>query len=378
MSPLAVALAGLAALASGMGIGRFAFTPILPMMQADGALTLEAGGWLAAANYAGYLAGALTAAFLSSATAIRAGLFGVALFTLLMGFVDSLLVWTLLRGFAGVASAWLLVHVSAWCLERLAPLGRPALNGTVYAGVGAGSVVAGLVCLVLLQFEVEARHAWIALGLFALVFGVLLAPVFTAHKAERRSDRSRLDAHAWRLIACYGAFGFGYIIPATFIAAFARETLADPLRYGWAWPMFGLAAAASTLAVAPLVRRLGDRGVWIAGHVVMAAGVAAPLAFAGMAGIALSALAVGATFMVVTMTGLQAGRALGGAALLAPMTAAFAAGQIAGPAFVSLVLAAGGRLEHALASASLLLLLSAFALLIGGRPRDRSHATAQS
>ena len=58
---LVLRCAGLAALAVGMGIGRFAFTPILPLMQAEGALTLASGGWLAAANYAGYLAGALSA-----------------------------------------------------------------------------------------------------------------------------------------------------------------------------------------------------------------------------------------------------------------------------------------------------------------------------
>ena len=60
--PEAIALAGLAALAVAMGIGRFAFTPLLPMMQADAGLTLAQGGWLASANYAGYLAGALWAA----------------------------------------------------------------------------------------------------------------------------------------------------------------------------------------------------------------------------------------------------------------------------------------------------------------------------
>ncbi|MBA2676378.1 YbfB/YjiJ family MFS transporter, partial [Ramlibacter sp.] len=60
--PAALALAGLLSLAVAMGIGRFAFTPMLPLMIRDGQLDLAHGGWIAAANYAGYLAGALTAA----------------------------------------------------------------------------------------------------------------------------------------------------------------------------------------------------------------------------------------------------------------------------------------------------------------------------
>ena len=56
-SPSVVALTGLAALGIAMGIGRFAFTPILPMMQQDAAVSVAAGGWLASANYVGYLLG---------------------------------------------------------------------------------------------------------------------------------------------------------------------------------------------------------------------------------------------------------------------------------------------------------------------------------
>ena len=51
------------ALAIAMGIGRFAFTPILPMMLADGVIDLAAASWLASANYLGYLAGAVGCTF---------------------------------------------------------------------------------------------------------------------------------------------------------------------------------------------------------------------------------------------------------------------------------------------------------------------------
>src|SRR5262245_50155557 len=50
VAPGGIAAAGLIALAVGMGIGRFAFTPILPMMQRDAGLSIAHGAWLASAN----------------------------------------------------------------------------------------------------------------------------------------------------------------------------------------------------------------------------------------------------------------------------------------------------------------------------------------
>ena len=369
MSPRAVAAAGLAALAVGMGIGRFAFTPVLPLMQAEGALTLAGGGWLAAANYAGYLAGALSAPLVSSTLGVRAGLAAIAFSTIGMGIYSDPAAWLLLRAAAGAASAWVLVHVSAWCLERLALLSRPGLSGAVYAGVGAGGALAGLVCLVALHLHLGARAAWLALGLAALAATALLWPVFREKRRNAAATaRPRWNSDTRLLVVCYGAFGFGYIIPATFIPAYAREALGEAALYGWAWPLFGAAAAISTITAAPLVRRIGERRVWIAGHLVMAAGIAAPLALPAMPGFGACALCVGATFMVITMAGLQEARKLGGAGALAAMTASFAAGQIAGPAFVSLASQAGGRLEHASLAACVVLVASAAALSFRSTP----------
>src|SRR3954470_18188217 len=99
-SPAAVAAAGLAALALAMGVGRFAFTPILPMMQADAGLSIAAGGWVAAANYAGYLAGALSARAMRAPAATRAALAATALATLAMGLEHHFASWLALRAAA--------------------------------------------------------------------------------------------------------------------------------------------------------------------------------------------------------------------------------------------------------------------------------------
>lgn len=114
------------ALAVAMGIGRFAFTPLLPLMVRDGSLAPSAGAWLAASNYLGYLAGALTASRLglSLPLVMRVSLGGTVAATAAMGVFDGLAVWASLRFLAGVMSAWTLVATSAWVLKQLAEARR--------------------------------------------------------------------------------------------------------------------------------------------------------------------------------------------------------------------------------------------------------------
>src|SRR6202011_5865592 len=107
LSTTSLVSAGFVALAVAMGIGRFAFTPVLPMMRQEGALSIAGAAWLASANYAGYLAGALLALLLSIPTnrGIRWGLVIICLGTTAMGFVQTLSDWVVLRGPVESASA---------------------------------------------------------------------------------------------------------------------------------------------------------------------------------------------------------------------------------------------------------------------------------
>jgi hypothetical protein len=131
----AIVLAGLLSLAAAMGIGRFAFTPLLPLMAREGQLDLAFGGWLAAANYAGYFAGALSAARLPLGARRLAvlALGATALLTAAMAWPAPPL-WLLLRFAAGAVSAWVFVATSVWCLGELARREAGAQGGWVYAG----------------------------------------------------------------------------------------------------------------------------------------------------------------------------------------------------------------------------------------------------
>jgi predicted MFS family arabinose efflux permease len=360
-----LALAGLAALAVSQGIGRFAMTPILPMMQEEG-LSLSEGGWLAAANYLGYLVGALSTIRLrlNPSVAIRAALLAIGVLTLAMGLVEGFAAWLALRALAGVASAWVLVFVSAWTLERLAQVRRPQLAGLLYAGVGIGVTIAGIVCL--LGFAVDTN--WIALGAIALATAGATWAAFSFKQQSGAEESARLSG-GWLLILCYGAYGFGYIVPATFLPAMARQIASEPLAFGSAWPVLGIAAAASTL-IASRLGTTNPRRVWAICMVLLAIGVAAPLFVPGLAGILLSAVLVGATFVTITLAGLQEARRLYGSAarpLMAAMTAAFAVGQLIGPVLVALAERVPHGFTIVLAAATAGLLLGAAALTATAR-----------
>ena len=376
-SPVVTALVGMVALAIPMGVGRFAFTPILPMMQADVGLSITAAGWVAFASYAGTLGGALAAMTLRAPlpAAIRGGLVAIGVATVAMGLEDHFIVWIALRALAGAATGWVLPLASAWALERLA-LQPPALRATVFAGYGVGIAVAGGVCFALMRVPTRSRTAWLILGGLSLVLTAVVWRYFAHDGGGPPVGRAELTAPACEgtesalLVICYGAFGFGYIVPATFLPVMAREVVSDPSIFGWAWPLFGIAAAASTFLAGVFVTALGTRRLWIVGHLVMAVGVVAPVLRAGIGAIMASALLVGGTFTVITMAGFQEGRRTGGpdaTRMIAAMASAFAIGQIVGPVAVSYTIGGDGGFSRPRAAAALVLCASAWALTRGAR-----------
>jgi hypothetical protein len=246
-----------------------------------------------------------------------------------MGLHHDFAYWLVLRVVAGVGSAWVLVFVSAWALEKRAQ------GGTLYSGVGAGIAAAGVVCLALMRAHASSSAAWLALGAGSFVITAILWRAFapaanpaSGFTAAKPGPRHRV------LILCYGAFGFGYIIPATFLPAMGREVVTDPALFGWTWPVFGAAAAASTFLAGSFPNQ---RKVWIVSALLMALGVMLPLVIPGLSGILLAATLVGGTFVVITMAGMQEARRVAAEharPLMAAMTSAFALGQIAGPLWV--------------------------------------------
>lgn len=369
---LGLALPAALALAAAMGIGRFAFTPVWPLMAQEAGLSLAQGSWLASANYAGYLLGALAAALRPPRhprAMLAVSLLAVALLTLAMPWFHGVLAWSLLRLAAGYGSASAFICVAASRAVGPGDPRAPAVSAITYAGVGAGIALTGLACLVLMAAGADANANWTALGALTLALAVLAWPGLNRPGPARHLASApapgRQPPGIGRLALHYGIFGAGYIIPATFLPAMAREIIPDPAVFGWAWPLFGLAAALSCLLAPRVAQARDDKTVWRGAQALMALGMLAVALWRDIAAVIVAALLVGGTFMVITQSGMLVAQRLAGSAApraAAVMTSAFATGQIVGPLLASGAARWGATLPQVLAAGAALLALSAWRL----------------
>lgn len=384
------------ALAVAMGIGRFAFTPILPLMIQEGTVHLAQTAWLSSSNYIGYLVGALS--LLKSNRHPLFVVLGLSLVTLTTWLASlSSFGWLLvLRFLAGVASAWVLVSISAFAINWLKSR-QVASSGLIYTGVGIGITLTGLICSYFIFQSATATIAaqslssrlWQYLGTIALLATLLVTFLLAKINSQFASTAAATTATAKanptnptnptsssitpaklklaNVLTAYGLFGFGYILPATFLPQIAKQWLSGQ-SYLLIWPFFGLAAALSVVLSQGLQRRYNNfslLGVWRVSQIIMAVGTLLPALWQSLVGLMLSALMVGGTFMVVTMAGLQVAASqvthYPKYNLSALMTASFAFGQLIGP--LTALVATGNNIWLALLPVSAIVLLIGVALL---------------
>ena len=382
------------ALAVAMGIGRFAFTPILPLMIQEGTVHLAQTAWLSSSNYIGYLVGALS--LLKSKRHPLFVVLGLTLVTLTTWLASlSSFGWLLvLRFLAGVASAWVLVSISAFAINWLKSR-RVVSSGLIYTGVGIGITLTGLICsyfifqsaMATIAAQSLSSRLWQYLGMIALLATLLVTFLLTKINSQPASTAAAKAIHTKathinstsssipppaklklaNVLTAYGLFGFGYILPATFLPQIAKQWLSGQ-SYLLIWPFFGLAAALSVVLSQGLQRRYNNvslLGVWRVSQIIMAVGTLLPALWQSLAGLMLSALMVGGTFMVVTMAGLQVAASqvthYPKYNLSALMTASFAFGQLIGP--LTALVVTGKNIWLALLPVSAIVLLIGVALL---------------
>ena len=341
MSPLIRLSACFVALMMAMGIGRFALTPQMPHLLSEGQIDLTAAGLIAAANYLGYFVGAVDAMFCRRPAQVRQRLLGglwlCVLLTLASFWANGFWSHLLLRFGTGVASAWVLVMITALSQPLAAAAGRPRLGALVFAGPGLGIFLTGLLALgsnLLGQTSATLWLIYAAVGLVMLLVILPFLPRPAASVAAAPNAGQLGNQGIGRLGVIYALYGLGYIIPATFLSQMASAQFHGEWQADLFWPCFGLASALGVVLVS--LRRHNPNATrhWLMATLwLQAAGVFACLLGSGL-GLALGVLLCGSPFLACMQLVMQRSRELAPHATqrnAGLLTACFAVGQLAGP-----------------------------------------------
>ena len=378
--PAVLALAGLLSLAVGIGIGRFAYTPILPYMTAGLELTKSEAGLIASANYLGYLLGALAAAWRAVPGDARFWLLGAlavsGLSTGAMTFTTSLAAFLVLRFVGGAAGALVMVLASSLVMDRLAAAGREGWAAVMYAGVGSGIAISSLAVPAAASGGGDWQSPWFFCGVLCLALSIPVALLLPRPQGPARAAPSARtdtrDGSLLRLIVAYGLVGFGYVITATFVADMVRtDPVLQPAEH-WVWLCVGLTAAPSVALWGWAGRRWGNERAFALGCLVEAVGVALSVLGGGIWSILLAAGLLGGTFVGLTAIGLIEARHRSAGdprRILALMTAAWGLGQMVGPTLAGVLFdSLASYLVASLMATAALVVAAALAASLSWRP----------
>jgi len=386
MSPFVQLLASAVALMMAMGIGRFALTPQLPQLIAEGQFDLTAAGLVAAANYLGYFLGAADAMFARKPAQVRlrlqGGLWLCVVLTLASWAAQGFWSHLLLRFGTGVASAWVLVMITSLSQQVANAHNRQRLGALVFAGPGLGIALTGLLALGAHLLGLGSAALWLVYAVAALV--MLLAvrpwlpramePALTANVVPGATRRVGIG----RLALVYALYGVGYILPATFLSQMANHQFQGNWMADLFWPAFGVAAALGVVLVS--LRRGGRTSAWLSATLwLQGLGVLACLMGGGL-GLALGVVLCGTPFLACMQLVMQRSRELAPHATqrnAGLLTACFALGQLSGPLLAALSNHYSGSLQPALMLAAAGLGLAGVLVLTGTRSNQSCRITGR-
>lgn len=337
---------GMMVLTLGMGIGRFLYTPMLPVMLAEGGFTFSELSWIASINYAGYLVGSLlfSFGFLHLPTRLRPMLMSSAVVTglliLAMAYLSQPAIVMLVRFVAGVASAGMLIFGSTLILQHTR---NPFVVASLFSGVGVGIALGNEYVIAGLHLALSSQTLWSWAAVFSGAIAILLAlllpsrdhvlPPVTFAKAEHQPMRW------WMLAILYGLAGFGYIIVATYLPLMAKGA-GSPLLTVHLWTLVGVSVVPGCFAWLWAAKRWGVLQCLTANLLVQGACVLLTLASGSPLLLVLSSIGFGATFMGTVSLVMTLARQLsvpGNLNLLGFVTLTYGIGQILGPLLTTLL-----------------------------------------
>lgn len=381
-----VLLAGVLSLVVTVGVARFAYTSLLPSMQAATALDAQGAGWLATLNYVGYMIGALLAASIGDLKLkdrlYRAFLVIAVLTTWATGVTENFWLWAVLRLLSGISSAGGLLIASGLILNWLIRHKHPGELGLHFAGVGVGIITVSLCVEVMLRQQLNWAMQWQYLAAFAAVLSFWAwrwmpqpdtRPI--TQTGEALVDRPPTPLFMWTLFLAYFCAGYGYVISATFIVDLVERQESLRGLGQWAFLVVGVGALPAVFIWDAVARRVGYLKALLLAYLIQVFGIALPVFYDGLWGIVASALLYGGTFIgCVSLVLTLAGHfyPTKPAKLMGKMTLSYGAAQIVAPALTGWLLATQGNYQLGLILAAGVLCVGAVLIAALVRQAEQS------
>ena len=369
----------------GLGIGRFAYSLVLPDMRDSLGWSYSAAGFMNTINAAGYLAGALIASGLVKrfglSAAVRGGTVAAVVSLALCALTGNFIVLSFARLLAGVGAA--VGFVASGALAATIAQSRPEranfLLSLFYAGPGLGILLSGLIAPFLLQASGPGSW-WIVWWAMTLLATVMILPLLlTRFDASTGIADTTPIKFAIRPVLIYligyFLFGAGYIAYMTFMIAYVRDAGGGAAAQSAFWCLIGLSAFVTPWVWRRvLARTSGGRSTAIILG-VNAIGAALPLFGHSVALLAISALVFGVSFFAVVGSTTAFVRfnypPAAWPTAIAVLTIAFGIGQTLGPVVTGAITDALGSLSYALNAGAAMLAIGAIAAAFQGRLANR-------
>ena len=296
------AAAGLCASLVGLGLGRFAYTPLIPALIAAKWFSPPDVIYLGAANLAGYLAGALAARPLAArAGAVRAlrGTMLLATLSCLACAMPVAFAWFFAwRFLAGLSGGVIMVLAASAILPHTTPGKRGLIGGVIFAGVGLGIAASGtLVPLLLLQ---GLRESWLGLAALSAVLTLVAWPNWPKDDPAAAAQAGAAAARPRRSIAVpvltlqYGLNAVALVPHMVFVVDFVARGLGQGIDAGSQyWVLYGLGAVAGPLLTGHLADRAGFGPALRIAFLVQALAAALPAVTAAPAALIVSCIVIG-------------------------------------------------------------------------------------
>ena len=343
LTKVRVYIAGICSLIVTVGVARFSYSLLLPVMQEGAGLTELGGGWLASTNFMGYMSGVLLAASIHNLNykynLHRVYLILSVVTSAAMVMTTDITTWAILRFLAGTCASGGFIIASGLVLKWLVKNNHRAELGIHFAGAGLSIVITSLLFEAMQTISADWQQQWLALSVLAVVFAVpawLWMPHPSSENKNQENVKDNPPSKKFKslMMLAYFCAGYGYAVSSTFIVDIVERTQGLQGQGGFVFLLIGLAAIPATLIWDRVARRFGYLRTLIAAYLLQVIGIILPAINDSLPTVIISALLFGGTFIAcVSLVLTMAGKFFPSdpAKFMGTMTLSYGAAQIIAP-----------------------------------------------